>query len=396
MKKTVSNLLATSALTLATMTAFAGNQQVVIAPSCLASKLTAPHQTLASKDDFILLSISKQNLTQLITLKNTLQKSCGGFINVSHAWKTFTGSPTAFLNTHLMQPLVPQKKYKIKYEKQVNQLLGTINPQNMWDNLTTLTSFEDRYADSDNGIAAANWIKTQIETIAKASHHDDVTTFFVDTDDYKQPSLVVKVGKGDEPGIVIGGHMDTLEKSFFGGNKPGADDDGSGTVTVLETARNLLTSGMTFKKPIYFIWYAAEEEGLYGSQAVVEHFKKNKIAVDAVIQLDMTGYAYQNEQTIWLINDHVDKKLTKFLETLIKTYVKQPVNYTACNYGCSDHASWTNGGFAASMPFETAFGNDDPYIHSSDDKMDYLSLNHMTDFVKLASAFAVELAEPVS
>jgi leucyl aminopeptidase len=135
--------------------------------------------------------------------------------------------------------------------------------------------------------------------------------------------------------------------------------------------------------------------GLVGSSYVVKDFVSKKIPVDAVLQFDMTGYAYKNDPTMWLVTDHVNKDLTGFLETLIKTYVKQPVGMTRCGYACSDHASWDSAGFKSSFPFEAAFNQDDPYIHTSQDTMSVLSLNHMTDYAKLGIAFAVELAEPV-
>ena len=191
--------------------------------------------------------------------------------------------------------------------------------------------------------------------------------------------------------------MDTLSYwQYEPGQKPGADDDASGTVTVLEAARTLLASGMQFNKPIYFIWYAAEEDGLLGSRDVVSQFKNKNIPIDAVLQLDMTGYAGKNQSnpTMWLINDYVNQSLTAFLETLINTYVKQPIGHTQCGYACSDHARWTNKQIPAAFPFEAEFGHDNPDVHTSRDTVNNLSLNHMTDFAKLAVAFAVELAEP--
>jgi leucyl aminopeptidase len=204
------------------------------------------------------------------------------------------------------------------------------------------------------------------------------------------------MGTSFEPGIVIGAHMDTLSANDYRSKhsiKPGADDDGSGTVTVLEVARILFASGMHFNKPIYFIWYAAEERGLVGSDYVVADFKKKNIPISAVIQLDMTGYSYQNDPTMWLISDYVDPGLTAFLETLITTYIKQPVKYTRCGYACSDHATWTQNGYPAAMPSEAAFQNFNHDIHTSGDTMDKLSLDHMINYAKLTIAFAVELAE---
>jgi leucyl aminopeptidase len=110
----------------------------------------------------------------------------------------------------------------------------------------------------------------------------------------------------------------------------------------------------------------------------------------------MTGYKYKNDPTIWLMQDNSDRALTNFLAKLIKTYVKAPIARTQCGYACSDHASWTDGGFRAAMPFETEMGSDNPAIHTKADTMEKIALDHISDFAKLGLAFAVELAEPVA
>lgn len=213
---------------------------------------------------------------------------------------------------------------------------------------------------------------------------------------YPQPSIIAKIGSSSEPGIVLGAHMDTLAFYSGVGQKPGADDDGSGSVTVLEVARILLNSGMHFNKPIYLIWYAAAENGLVGSQCVIIHFRDKKVPISAVMQLDMTGYAPHNDMTMWLIDDYVNKDLSEFVETLIKKYVKQPTGHTTCGFACSDHFFWTLEGFAAAMPFEAEINKANPYIHTSNDTMDKLSLTHMTHFASLAVSYVVELAEPIN
>ena len=377
------------------------NQHIVVAPNCLLKNLGEYHRTLSSNSALSLIETNDQGIHQLIALKTQRKKICGGFIEATTAFEKFNAehfyekdNAKKFLTEYTLSPEKNNNlAYEIQYPTEVNQLISQMNPEDMWTDLTTLSSFQDRYADGENGVKAAEWIKTQIETIAKNTGHEDVTVNFIETKGYRQPSVVVKIGTSEEPGIVIGGHLDTL--SSIRSKKPGADDDGSGSVTVLEVARTLLSSGMHFKKPIYFIWYAAEEEGLIGSQNVVSNFKEKNIPISAVIQFDMTGYAYQNDLTLWLINDYVDKNLTGYLEKLITAYVKQPVQYTKCGYACSDHAIWTKNGFVASMPFEAAFGQDDPDIHTSRDTMEKLSLAHMSDYAKLGIAFAVELAEPI-
>lgn len=396
------SMLIISSLILAP-SAFAASSVVhkIIAPSCFMKNTTTTATKLASIPGYEMFSATTAEVEALAATKKHSKEACGGFVDVSMQWdeqsKLKKTSYQAFLKQYTRPALTTFKKtdYKIQYEKEVNTLLGTITPQNMWDNLTTLTNFQDRYANSNNGVKAAEWIKNKIESIAKETGHNDVTVYYVATGGgYSQPSVVAKFGNSNEAGIVVGGHMDTLSSTWE--NKPGADDDGSGSVTVMETARTILASGMKFKKPIYFIWYSAEEMGLVGSGYVVKDFTSKKIPVDAAIQLDMTGYAYKNEPTIWFMTDFVNKDLTTFLGKLMTTYVKQPFKTSRCGYACSDHASWHQAGIPASFPFESEMGNDDPYIHTSNDKMDVLSLNHMTDFVKLATAFTVELATPLA
>lgn len=400
-------LFALTILSSAAISAYAGETAThfVVAPNCLLNDASIAKQTLAKTNQLRLIKTDENGINRLIDAKNKLRGKCGGFMDVTQAYsnraKSGLHSEQRFLDSYENTKRSSLKdtdssSYQIKYSSKVNQLLNTLNPQNMWDDLTKLTSFENRYSKDDNGAKAAAWIKSQVETMAQNAGRDDVTVSYVATgSNYKQPSVVAKFGDSTEPGIVIGGHMDTLG-GFWGNRMPGADDDGSGSVTVLEVARVLLNSGQHFKKPIYFVWYAAEEMGLVGSQYVVADFKKNNIPVDAVAQFDMTGYRYHNEPTMWLMDDYVNKDLTAFTETLINTYVKQPVKHSRCGYACSDHASWTQGGFKSVMPFESEMNRDNPDIHSSRDTMDNLSLDHMTSYAKLGVAFAVELAEPVA
>jgi leucyl aminopeptidase len=374
---------------------------IVIAPKCLLQQTEDTYQTLATDNEFALIQTTDAGIETLANTKSHRGKPCGGFKDVTNSWHSaslkINNNASAFLMAH-SKPVKSQTSsaaYKVRYQTQVNQLLADVNPQTIWANLTTLTSHPDRYSKSDEGVKVAAWIKSQMETIAKDTGHDDVTAYYVQTGgSYKQPSVVVKVGNSNEAGIVIGAHMDTLSSSWE--LKPGADDDGSGSATVLEAARTLLASGMHFNKPIYFIWYAAEEQGLVGSQRVVADFKQKKIPVNAVVHFDMTGYAYQNETTMWLMDDYTNKDLTSFISDLITTYVKKPVKHSNCGYACSDHASWTEAGFAASIPAEAAYENTNPSLHTSRDTMDKLSLDHMTDYAKLAVAAAVEFAEPVT
>jgi leucyl aminopeptidase len=378
--------------------AIAAPTHTVVAPLCLLQNNHADYKTLATHHQLALLSTNTHGIKTLITAKAHQTTPCGGFIDVTNEWKKSSINATRFLSTYetTSSPHTASTPYTIRYQAEVEQLIKQINPQHIWDDLTTLSNTHDRYAYSENGKQTAEWIKTTLTTLANNHHRNDISVFLIKTgEEYIQPSVVVKIGLSNTPAVVLGAHMDSiLSEDNSDQLSPGADDDGSGSATLLEVARTLINSNMHFNNPIYLVWYAAEEEGLIGSSYVVNDFVRQKIKVAGVLQLDMTGYEYQNSPNIWLIDDYVNRDLTTFLGKLITTYTHQTVGHTECGYACSDHANWTRKGFASAFPTETKFGEDNPDIHTENDTMEKLTLSHMADFAKLGTAFAVELAEP--
>src|SRR2546422_11258729 len=51
----------------------------------------------------------------------------------------------------------------------------------------------------------------------------------------------------------------------------GADDDGSGTTSVLEIAEAFAGARVKPKRSIVFVWHTGEELGLFGSQYFTDH-----------------------------------------------------------------------------------------------------------------------------
>jgi leucyl aminopeptidase len=362
-------------------------------PQCLAAKITITHEVLAENKQFKIIDIAGADMNALSKIADDVQ--CGRFVNVSHRLTgTLVAAKQQSAEKLLQKKSVKAVKksqvaYEIKHQTEVNSAIKKVVADNIWQTLTHLTSYYNRSAMKSTGVDAANWLKSTFEAMAVEYGRTDTATYFVATGRYKQPSLVTVIGKDIKaPGIVIGAHMDTLD-----GRMPGAGDDGSGSSSIMEMTRVLLSSNTQFKRPIYIIWYAAEERGLVGSQYVVEHFIENSIPVKAAIQFDMTGYRTDpKDPTMWVFTDHTDRGLSNYVAKLIDAYVKVPVDYSTCGYGCSDHASWDDEEVPAAFPCETSFEAHNPYIHSEADSMSLLSLEHMTNFTKLAVAFAIELA----
>src|SRR5436305_2650424 len=64
-----------------------------------------------------------------------------------------------------------------------------------------------------------------------------------------------------------------------------ADDDGSGTVTILEAFRTLVNGQFKPDRPVEFHWYSAEEAGLLGSQAIALEYEKEGKDVVGMLQV---------------------------------------------------------------------------------------------------------------
>ncbi len=96
----------------------------------------------------------------------------------------------------------------------------------------------------------------------------------------------------DENVWLIGGHYDTVDDS------PGADDNGSAIVGMLEAARVL--SQFQFEKRIAFVAWDLEEEGLLGSSDFVARNKDSFGKFEGYLNFEMIGYYSDkiNSQTL--------------------------------------------------------------------------------------------------
>ncbi|MDB4883594.1 MAG: peptidase, partial [Gemmatimonadetes bacterium] len=69
----------------------------------------------------------------------------------------------------------------------------------------------------------------------------------------------------------------------------GADDDGSGTVTVLELAEAFARGRVKPKRSLLFVWHTGEEKGLLGSRYFTDHPTVPRDSIAAQINIDMVG-----------------------------------------------------------------------------------------------------------
>jgi Zn-dependent M28 family amino/carboxypeptidase len=97
-------------------------------------------------------------------------------------------------------------------------------------------------------------------------------------------NIVGRIGvQRGQPLIVLGAHLDAVQGT------PGADDNASGVAVLLEAAR--LLAQTRSKSQVLFCGFNLEELNMIGSSHFVGKLKTAGIKVDAMISLEMVGYA---------------------------------------------------------------------------------------------------------
>ena len=336
------------------------------------------------------LEVASNQLPRIAGTLHRKLRHCGGFMY--HATET---EALRMLEPATLAAAVTRPSYVIASQAKVAPMLAQMEEVRIARTIRELSGFVNRYYTSVHGIEASNWLRQAWADIGAA--HNGISVVQISHASYGQRSVVATIAGSDKASevIVLGAHLDSINVSSdrAGAPAPGADDDASGVAGLTEVLRVLAANNYRPRRTIKLIAYAAEEVGLRGSQDIARDFKKNKVDVVGVLQLDMTNYK-GSDKDIYLISDYTDAQQNAFLSKLIATYLPAvTVGSERCGYACSDHAAWNALGYPASMPFEAALGQDNPAIHTKHDT--YASSGnqaaHALKFTRMAAAFAVEL-----
>jgi leucyl aminopeptidase len=368
-----------------------------VAPQAIAAEsrivqASDAHSKVALTEKVHLLQVDDDAMQKLSAAVHSELKRCGGFMvhsSEADGRQALERKSVATLAT-LTRPA-----YVIDNQSTVQPILNLMQDTNIAQTIGDMANFVNRYYTTTGGTDASNWLKTKWAGMA-TGRSDMTVTQFAHTG-YNQKSVILTINGTDNASevLVIGAHMDSINQAGTGETTraPGADDDASGIASITEALRAMIATGYKPRRTIKMIGYAAEEVGLRGSKDIAANFKANNVNVVGAMQLDMTNYK-GSASDIYIYTDYTDSLQNDFIAKLVTAYLPTlTVGYDKCGYACSDHASWNAQGYPASLPFETTFGQDNPYIHTANDT--YANSGnqalHALKFAKLAAAYLVEL-----
>ncbi|NQZ89389.1 MAG: M20/M25/M40 family metallo-hydrolase [Colwellia sp.] len=357
-----------------------------IQPKQSVLNLTGPQTLTSHNHDINIVNIEESQLDNLSEFMHENFKRCGGYI----FHESLAAAQQYTANIPLTQQVIAN--YTIDNPTGVNSLLNQLSSSNLTSTVNTLSNYNNRYYTSSTGVESANWLKSHWASISSQRSDINVELY---NHTFQQSSVIATItgtSNSDEI-VIIGGHLDSINLSNPNtGTAPGADDNASGIAVVTETLRAIVASGFKPKRTIKFIGYAAEEVGLRGSKAIAQDYKNQGLNIVGVAQFDMVGYKGTANKDIVFMTDYTNSGQNTFMTQLIDTYLSDiSYGYDQCGYGCSDHASWHNQGYPASMPFESNMSDINSSIHTASDTS--FNSAHALKFARLSATFAAELAK---
>ncbi len=243
-------------------------------------------------------------------------------------------------------PAAPQR------DAQVAQMLAGVSADSMRTYLTALVGFGTRHTMSDTvsstrGIGAARrYIYETFQRFSRAcggclevyyDAHDAINARAPGRPVVRVVNVVARLKGRTDPNrlIILMGHYDscicTQDQNDFTSDAPGANDDGSGTVAVMELARvfsQRFPQGLP--ATVLFAPVAGEEQGLLGSTGMADSLAKNPDSfLYAALTTDIGGNIRGQKGTVDSTSirvfagepdDGPSRQLARFIEATAEVY----------------------------------------------------------------------------
>jgi hypothetical protein len=248
-------------------------------------------------------------------------------------------------------------------------LTPAVSADRMFADLDYLsTTLQTRYAYTNQMSLACDYVKAQFDALGLDAYLDPFTF-----GGHQLENIVaVKPGTVD-PSIVyvIGAHLDSTSPDAYN-TAPGAEDNASGSATVLEAAR--LLAPLACDYTIYFICFSAEEQGLRGSAHFAAWAEQQGLDIRGVLILDMVGYYDPANEDLWLEGFRTGVNST-WLMALVQANASRYAGLSVYQYGGdgwgSDHVPFHDHGYSAICALENEWDSY-PCYHRTCDTVSWL------------------------
>jgi len=250
----------------------------------------------------------------------------------------------------------------------IREMVGKVSETEWFNNLKRLTAF-NRFTTGDQINNARDFIVSTM----KSYGYSDIRLENYTIGGTIRWNIIAELKGVENPNdwYFIGGHLDsTSEQSGVNRVCPGAEDDGSGSIAVLEMAR-VFKQYPPKKGTLKFIWFTGEEQGLVGSTQSASKLVSSgeKDNVKLMLTHDMISYSANPNRIVCLLETSTSfSQLPPLFQAAARDYCSTDFQ-TAVSFNPfgSDHVPYLNRGMPALLTIDQDYGRY-PNYHRSTDK----------------------------
>jgi hypothetical protein len=265
----------------------------------------------------------------------------------------------------------------------IQDLVDKVGYSTVETDLAHLVSFPTRYSTSSHYADAAAWARDQLEAMGYVTRLQEIVV------DGSPSWNVIADQEGhaaDGRGVVlVTAHLDSI--NIRGGPEapaPGADDNASGSVGVLEIARALRNH--RGEHDLRLMLFGGEEEGLFGSKHYVANLPAaERVRIRAVVNMDMIGTLNVPTRSVLLEGAPLSQRVIDGLSEAAMTYTGLVVE-TSLHPFASDHVPFIAAEIPAVLTIEGA-DNTNGNVHSGSDTLDNINYDFTLEILRMNVAF---------
>jgi hypothetical protein len=276
----------------------------------------------------------------------------------------------------------------------ISQLVAQVSKSNLTATISDLQNFQTRYASTNACETSGTYLYEAFVRLGIQAEYD---SFRFSNNRHSTRNIVAAIPGKTAPDheVIVCAHYDSYSDKAST-LAPGADDNGSGTATVVEIARILSGQSAGFDYTIKFICYSAEEWGLYGSAHYAQEAKGRGENIIAVLNLDMIAYPNGPSWNLDLVVNRNSEWLADRFSSAALSYDGLATRkYVDGSWKYSDQSSFWDNGYSALCEIEYEDSHN-PYYHKTTDTLNTLNMDYATRVTRASLAAVAELAQPVA
>jgi Zn-dependent M28 family amino/carboxypeptidase len=267
-------------------------------------------------------------------------------------------------------------------------IVSNVSQTNITNDLTSFENFGVKEVGTQNLTNAQNWITSRYTDLG---YTNIVLQPFTYSSGTSNNIIITKTGTTyPNTYLIIDGHYDTI-------NGPGTNDNGSGTVLIMELAR--LLADVPTEYSIKFIHFSGEEEGLIGSNYYVDNTViPQNLDIKLVFNLDEVGgvngmvnnsiVCERDQNSTPTTNNAASSIATNQLATCIELYsnLNTEISYAYA----SDYMPFEDNNEIITGLYES---NETPYAHGPNDVLANMDPTYLYEVTKGSLGAALFFAE---